>query len=571
MLSDYKFKAKCPKCATDFAKPPKNWDCPRCMVKCWQPDEAVNNCQVCSQVVAKFSRHHCRSCGLVTCTTCTSYTTFIPEWSPTEKQRVCRRCAVPEVPPSMSGMLQKLGQRNAFFGEKFQSRYFELRGLTLLYSKEQGGQSFGQVDIEGAKIIDVAIHPNAFCLIGPKLQRGYVFSAESQEKKRQWIEAINASLSRQGAERATQEEEDNQTQSVLYGGVDDNQLVAMADFEILTVLGLGSFGRVMKVRQKKTGNIYAMKVLDKQQIVSNRMITHTQAEKSILSEINHPFIVTLHYAFQTKKHLVLVLDFLCGGELFFHLQRNKRFSESRAKFYAAEIGLALEYIRQKNIIYRDLKPENLVLDRFGHVTLTDFGLAKRDVADVTHTFCGTPEYMAPELILKKGHTFAVDWWSLGIFLFEMVSGLPPFYTQNVSEMYDLILHKPLQCPSYFSPQLVSLLQRLLERDPAKRMQTGEEFCAHPFFRDIDFDKLYRKEIRPEFVPDTVSNDLRYFDKQFLQESTDVAHLHLPNDPNDPTSKRFEGFDFANAVPTPGQAPQAAAATRPRPSSDFADI
>lgn len=464
----------------------------------------------------------------------------------------------------MSGMLQKLGQRNAFFGEKFQSRYFELRGLTLLYSKEQGGQSFGQVDIEGAKIIDVAIHPNAFCLIGPKLQRGYVFSAESQEKKKQWIEAINASLSRQGVERLTQEEEDNQTQSVLYGGVDDNQLVSMADFEILTVLGLGSFGRVMKVRQKKTGNIYAMKVLDKQQIVSNKMITHTQAEKSILSEIHHPFIVALHYAFQTKKHLVLVLDFLCGGELFFHLQRNKRFSESRAKFYAAEIGLALEYIRQKNIIYRDLKPENLVLDRYGHVTLTDFGLAKRDVADVTHTFCGTPEYMAPELILKKGHTFAVDWWSLGIFLYEMVSGLPPFYTQNVSEMYDLILHKPLQCPAYFSPQLVSLLQRLLERDPAKRMQTGEEFCAHPFFKDIDFERLYRKEIRPEFVPDTVSNDLRYFDKQFLQESTDVAHLHLPNDPNDPTSKRFEGFDFANAQ-------TATSAPKPRPNSEFADL
>ena len=570
----FRFRAKCPKCAQEYSKPPKNWDCPKCNVKTWQPDESVENCQVCTNAVAKFSRHHCRSCGLVTCTTCTQYTTFIPEWSTTEKQRVCKRCAVPDVPSTMQGMLQKLGQRHAFFGEKFQPRYFELRGPVLVYGKEKGGQMNGQIDLTQAKLMDVAIHPHAFCLIGPRLQRGYVLSAETAGQKREWVDAINKQLALDQQQRLANagangdgsgtggrddDDDDGRTEAVLFGGVDNNQFVSMSDFEVLTVLGLGSFGRVMKVREKKTGAIYAMKVLDKQQIIANKMVTHTQAEKSILADIQHPFVVKLYYAFQTKRHLILVLEFLCGGELFFHLQRNKRFSESRAKFYAAEIGLALEYIHTHNIIYRDLKPENLVLDRQGHVNLTDFGLAKREVKDMTHTFCGTPEYMAPELIQKKGHTFAVDWWSLGIFLYEMVSGLPPFYTQNVSEMYDLILHRPLTFPATFSPELKSLLTRLLERDPAKRLCSGEEFRSHPFFRDIDFQKLYRKEIRPEFVPDIGNNDLKYFDKQFTQESTKVALLDQPNDPNDPTSKKFEGFEYSSpTMPRQGSSSGAAA-------------
>lgn len=543
-----KWPAKCPKCSTDFPKPPRNWDCPRCNVKTWQPDEGANSCEVCQGPVAKFTRHHCRSCGLVTCTECAKYTTIIPEWSPTEKQRVCKRCAVPNAPAVMEGYLQKLGAKHAIFGEKFQSRFFELRGAVLLYSKERGAAAHGQIDLDGAKVMDVAIHPNAFCLIGPKLQRGYVLSAETPQQKAAWVEAITAQLKSANANRsAADDEEENSTQSVLYSkdSATSSAIVGMSDFELLTVLGLGSFGRVMKVREKRTGQILAMKVLDKAQIVANKMVTHTQAEKSILADIDHPFIVKIHYAFQTKKHLVLVLDFLCGGELFFHLQRNKRFSESRARFYAAEIGTALEYIHSKNIIYRDLKPENLVLDRFGHVTLTDFGLAKKDVKDITHTFCGTPEYMAPELVMKKGHTMSVDWWSLGVFLYEMVAGLPPFYTQNITEMYDLILNKPLQFPSFFSPELRSILTRLLERDPAKRMQSGEEFRSHPFFDGINWEKLLRRELRPEFVPDVSTNDLRYFDKQFTQESTRVAQLDVPNDPNDPTSKKFEGFDYVS--------------------------
>ncbi|ESL09328.1 rac serine-threonine kinase [Trypanosoma rangeli SC58] len=619
------FTPKCSKCGVTFPAPrrnlpPKRWDCPTkgCGGKLWQPDDASQACDVCGASVARFTRHHCRRCGYLTCSKCLTFKTIFVGWSLTEKQRVCHRCAVPVVPVAMSGWLLKLGQHSTFFGEKLHLRYFELRGTVLLYGRardgsveaaeavglkstllandarqgqrgesgssissaatrghEDGNDSANSnhdraqpsptaltrhIDIVGAKVMDVAIHPNAFCVVGPHIPRGYVLSAPSQAAKAQWVGTIREQVRQTHQQRGDEEFEDDldSTEQVLYAGrgADKNVNVSMRDFELLTVIGLGSFGRVMRVRHKATGNIYAMKILDKQHVVQHNLVPHTNAEKLILSEISHPFVVKLYYAFQTKRHLILVLEFLCGGELFFHLQRNKRFGEERARFYTAEIGMAVEYIHSRNVLYRDLKPENLVLDREGHVVLTDFGLAKREIADDTHThtFCGTPEYMAPELVRKSGHTTAVDWWSLGSFLYEMVDGLPPFYSTNVSEMYEMILHKPLVCPAKFSPELKSLLGRLLEKDPLKRMTTGAEFRAHPFFKGLDFDKLLRREIRPEFVPDVRHNDLRYFDKRFLQESTKIAQLDQPCDPSDPATRAFEGYDFN--VHTPAAPPLA---------------
>lgn len=214
------------------------------------------------------------------------------------------------------------------------------------------------------------------------------------------------------------------------------------------------------------------------------------------------------------------MDFVNGGELFYHLRINKRFPEKRAKIYAAEIFLALDHLHKHNIIYRDLKPENILIDKEGHIKLTDFGLAKvlADQDDRAHTFCGTPEYLAPEVLLQKGHGFEVDWWSFGTTLYEMLVGIPPFYSTNVQEMYDKILNAELVIPERFaSVEAQDILARLLERDPKKRLgsKSSDEIRNHPFFADINWDDLYNKRITPPWVPNIKDDaDTRYFDEEF---------------------------------------------------------
>ena len=286
--------------------------------------------------------------------------------------------------------------------------------------------------------------------------------------------------------------------------------VNVKDFELLKVVGRGNFGKVMQVRKRDTQRIYAMKVLRKDAVIAADAVKHTLSESSVLRRINHPFIVNLKYAFQTKDKLYMILDYLNGGELFFHLSNVDRFTESRAKMYAAEIVLALGYLHENQIIYRDLKPENLLLDMQGHVCVTDFGLVKEGLpyGQLTYTFCGSPEYLAPEILQAKGYGRAVDWWALGTFMYEMLEGLPPFYDDDISVMNCKILTQPLYFhPDHFSKEAKDILRGLLERDPSKRLgssrEGAEEIKRHPFFRDIDWDMLYHRKVEPEFKPHLV--------------------------------------------------------------------
>jgi len=336
-------------------------------------------------------------------------------------------------------------------------------------------------------------------------------------------------------------DEDDDNDRVIFSK--SKQVVTKDDFELLTVIGKGSFGKVMQVRKKDDGKIYAMKVLRKDTIIARKQVTHTKSEKNILMRIQHPFIVNLNYAFQTKDKLYMILDYVNGGELFYHLKKEGRFAENRVKLYAAEIACALDHLHSLDIVYRDLKPENILLDAEGHICITDFGLSKKiESEEGTHTFCGTPEYLAPEVLKGQGHGCAVDWWSLGTLLFEMFTGLPPFYAQNVNVMYTKILSGELRFPSYISDQAKSLLEGLLTREPEKRL--GGAGCrAHPWFADIDWEKLLKKEIEMPFKPKVRSlEDTSQIDPQFTRERPEDS-LPDPSVLSDSVQGNFDGFTY----------------------------
>merc|ERR1740116_711123 len=222
--------------------------------------------------------------------------------------------------------------------------------------------------------------------------------------------------------------------------------------------------------------VYAMKMLRKENVVKRNQVEHTKAERNVLEAVSHPFIVSLHYAFQTPKKLYFVLEYCAGGELFFHLSRAARFTETRAKFYIVELLLAIQYLHGLNIIYRDLKPENVLLSSFGHVKLTDFGLSKEGIEDnhSAKTMCGTPEYLAPEILDKRGHGKAVDWYSVGALTYEMLTGLPPYYSKDRQQLFDRIRRGELNYPDCITDLGKSFLMAILNRNPDKRLGGGPE-------------------------------------------------------------------------------------------------
>ncbi|XP_012283578.1 ribosomal protein S6 kinase beta-1 [Orussus abietinus] len=324
------------------------------------------------------------------------------------------------------------------------------------------------------------------------------------------------------------------------------------DFELCKVIGKGGYGKVFQVRKitgNDSGTIFAMKVLRKASIIRNQKdMAHTKAERNILEAVKHPFIVDLMYAFQTGGKLYLILEYMCGGELFWHLNHEGIFLEDTACFYLSEIILALQHLHLQGIIYRDLKPENILLDAEGHIKLTDFGLCKEHIQDgtVTHTFCGTIEYMAPEILSRSGHGKAVDWWSLGTLMYDMITGSPPFTSDNRRKTIDKILKSKLHLPPYLTHDARDLIRKLLKRQVAQRLGSGpsdaEQIKSHQFFKHINWDDVISRKLEPPLKPSLSSDDdVSQFDKKF----TMTAPVDSPAEYtlSESANRVFQGFTY----------------------------
>ncbi|KAG0000005.1 camp-dependent protein kinase catalytic subunit [Entomortierella chlamydospora] len=280
----------------------------------------------------------------------------------------------------------------------------------------------------------------------------------------------------------------------------------LSDFTFSRTIGTGSCGRVHLVQSVYNSRFYALKVLKKRQIVQSNQVEHVNEEKRVLERIRHPFLVKTWGTFQDLSSLYIVMDYVVGGELFSVLRRMQRFSNSVAKFYACQVLLALEYLHGNDIIYRDLKPENILIDAQGNIKITDFGFAKHLADNETAwTFCGTPDYLAPEVIKSQGYGKAADWWSFGIFIFEMLAGYPPFYDDDLFKMCQKIVDGEMRYPKYFDGLAKDLLKRLLVADLTKRYGNLRDGCFdirnHGWFEGVDWTMVLRREIAAPFVPD----------------------------------------------------------------------
>ncbi|XP_054653435.1 ribosomal protein S6 kinase alpha-1 isoform X1 [Dunckerocampus dactyliophorus] len=435
-------------------------------------------------------------------------------------------------------------------------------------------QSLGQLP---AALVDFYLSGRLFLLEDGKVDSGESESDDDDEWHSFEQVQNGQSTAEDGVTPAVKDDGEIKEINITHVVKEGSEKADASHFELLKVLGQGSFGKVFLVRKvtpPDDNQLYAMKVLKKATLkVRDRV--RTKMERNILADVNHPFIVKLHYAFQTEGKLYLILDFLRGGDLFTRLSKEVSvammphthfvvyeplllrrpsltfsqvmFTEEDVKFYLAELALGLDHLHSLGIIYRDLKPENILLDEEGHIKLTDFGLCKEaiDHHEKAYSFCGTVEYMAPEVVNRQGHTHSADWWSFGVLMFEMLTGSLPFQGKDRKETMNMILKARLGMPQFLSAEAQSLLRALFKRNPANRLGSGpdgaEEIKRHGLFSNIDWNKLFRREVKPPFRPAVARpDDTFYFDSEFTSR-TPKDSPGVP--PSAGAHQLFRGFSF----------------------------
>ena len=315
---------------------------------------------------------------------------------------------------------------------------------------------------------------------------------------------------------------------------DDNPLgikLTFHDFIKLKILGKGSFGEVLLVKLKANNKYYAMKILTKKKVELRHQEAHTKAERDLMVKINCPFIVSIKFAFQDEYKLYIVTEFMQGGEMFFHMHKEKKFSNEKTRFYIIEIILAIEFLHKNNMLYRDLKPENIMVDASGHIKLTDFGLSKmfNKSKEKAFTICGTPQYLAPEILSDNGYDATVDWWSLGCVMYEMLVGKPPFRIPKGSYLTADLYKKKITIPEYVTTEAKDLISQLLVPNPKNRLGHGKDGAQkiknHQYFEGINWEDAWEKKLEPPLVPNLENEtDLSYFDKMFTEEKIEGSNI-----------------------------------------------